>query len=120
LAVAAGCATITILRRDNPYRELDHKASILAEGIDEILTGKGIEHTINRVQSMLSLFFHHGPVASYEDALQSDRKTFIKFFSRMIDQGIYLAPSPFEAWFISAAHTDEDIERTLEGVKKSV
>jgi glutamate-1-semialdehyde 2,1-aminomutase len=120
LAVAAGLATLKVLRRDNPYPELERKAALLSTGIKEILTRKSVAHTVNRVGSMLSLFFHSGPVNSYEQALQSDKEAFRRFFAKMLDNGIYLAPSPFEAWFVNASHTEEDIERTVGAVEKSV
>jgi glutamate-1-semialdehyde 2,1-aminomutase len=120
LAVAAGLATLKILKRDNPYPQLERKAAALANGVKEILTRKSIPHTVNRVGSMLSLFFHPGPVTCYEEALQADKEAFRQFFGKMLDNGVYLAPSPFEAWFVSASHTDDDIEKTLEAVQNSV
>lgn len=120
LAVAAGLTVLKILKRDNPYAELDRKAARLTAGLMSILREKGISHTINRVGSMFSLFFHPGPVTCYEEALKSDRDAFIRFFGRMLDRGIYLAPSPFEAWFVGAAHTDSDIDRTLEAARESL
>jgi glutamate-1-semialdehyde 2,1-aminomutase len=120
LAVAAGLTTLRVLQRDNPYPELERKAAKLAHGLDNILIEKKIPHTINRVGSMLSVFFHPGPVTSYEDALQSDREAFTHFFARMLDNGVYLAPSPFEAWFVSAAHTDGDIDSTLAAARLSL
>ena len=94
LAVAAGLATLKILKRDNPYPQLERKAAALANGVKEILTGKSIPHTVNRVGSMLSLFFHPGPVTCYEEALQADKEAFRHFFGKMLDNGVYLAPSP--------------------------
>jgi glutamate-1-semialdehyde 2,1-aminomutase len=120
LAVAAGLATLNILKRDNPYPQLEKKAAALAQGLKEILTREGVPHTVNRVGSMLSLFFQPGPVTCYEEALQSDKEAFKRFFGKMLDNGIYLAPSPFEAWFVSASHTDDDIEKTLEAVQRSI
>ncbi len=120
LAVAAGLTMLRILKRDNPYEELERKATRLVSGLAEILKGKGIPHTINRVGSMFSLFFHPGPVTCYEEALNADREAFVRFFSNMLDRGIYLAPSPFEAWFVSAAHTDDDIAATLEAAADSL
>ncbi|MEW6530877.1 MAG: glutamate-1-semialdehyde 2,1-aminomutase [Thermodesulfobacteriota bacterium] len=119
LAVAAGLATLKLLQTGEIYRELESKAAKLAEGVKDILAGKGIPHTLHRVGSMMSLFFNPGPVTCYEEVLTSDRGAFVKFFSRMLDQGIYLAPSAFEAWFVSAAHSEEDIERTLVAVEQS-
>jgi glutamate-1-semialdehyde 2,1-aminomutase len=120
LAVAAGLATLKILKRDKPYDELERKAAMLAKGMEDILRQKGIPHTINRVGSMLSVFFHSGPVTCYEEALQADRQAFREFFGRMLDRGIYLAPSPFEAWFLGAQHSDDDIERTLVAARESL
>jgi len=120
LGVAAGIAMLKALRRDNPYADLERKSSVLADGVARILKGKGIAHTINRVGSMMSLFFHPGPVTCYEEALQSDREAFNAFFGKMIERGVYLAPSAFEAWFVGAAHGDVDIEATLEAVRESV
>jgi len=120
LAVAAGLATLKILQRDKPFAELERKAGTLAQGMGQILREKGIPHTINRVGSMLSVFFHPGPVTCYEEALQADREAFSQFFAGMLDRGIYMAPSPFEAWFVGAGHRDEDIERTLVAVRESL
>jgi glutamate-1-semialdehyde 2,1-aminomutase len=120
LAVAAGLTTLKILRRDNPYAELERKSAHLAHGLDRILGEKGIPHTINRVGSMFSVFFHPGPVTCYEEALASDRQAFVNFFGKMLERGVYLAPSPFEAWFVGTAHQDGDIERTLEAAAASV
>jgi glutamate-1-semialdehyde 2,1-aminomutase len=120
LAVSAGLATLRILRRDNPYAEVERKAKALAEGLGAICTEKGIPHTIHRVGSMLSLFFHPGPVTCYEDVMRSDREAFSRFFGKMLDQGIYLAPSAFEAWFVSAAHSDEEIAATLEAARRGL
>ncbi len=120
LAVSAGLTALKILRRDDPYSELERKSARLAAGIEGIFSGKGIPHTVNRMGSMLSVFFHPGPVTSYEEALAADREAFSTFFGRMLDNGVYLAPSAFEAWFVGAAHTDADIEYTLDAVAKSL
>jgi glutamate-1-semialdehyde 2,1-aminomutase len=120
LAVAAGMKTLEILRRDDPYTELERKARRLADGLREALTEKGIAHTLNRVGSMLSVFFQAGPVRNYEEALRSDRQAFSRFFANMLDKGIYLAPSAFEAWFIGTAHSEEDIEKTLTAARESL
>ncbi len=120
LAVAAGLTTIDILKRDNPYTELERKSSRLADGMGDVLSEKGVPHTINRVGSMFSLFFKSGPVSCYEEALDADREAFTRFFGKLIENGVYIAPSPFEAWFVSAAHSDEDIDRTLDSIRKSL
>ncbi len=119
LAVAAGLATLKILVRDNPYPELERKAAALSEGIGRVLTDKGIPHTINRVGSMLSVFFHPGPLTSYEEVVTSDREAFVRFFGKMLENGVYLAPSPFEAWFVGVSHEDEEIAWTIAAAEKS-
>ncbi len=93
---------------------------MLASGIEAVLDEKKIPYVLNRVGSMLSIFFHSGPVFSYEEALQSDREVFSKFFGRMLEQGIYLAPSPFESWFLSTAHTSAEIEKTITAASLSL
>ncbi|MCX5861891.1 MAG: glutamate-1-semialdehyde 2,1-aminomutase [Deltaproteobacteria bacterium] len=120
LAVAAGMTTLRILRRDNPYDELERKSSHLADGMKEILGEKGVPHVVNRVGSMLSVFFHAGPVTCFEEALKADKDLFSRFFARMIDNGVYVAPSAFEAWFVGTAHSIEDIDQTLDAVRKSL
>ncbi len=120
LAVSAGLITLQILRRDYPYPELERNSSMLASGIEAVLDEKKIPYVLNRVGSMLSIFFHSGPVFSYEEALQSDREVFSKFFGRMLEQGIYLAPSPFESWFLSTAHTSAEIEKTITAASLSL
>jgi glutamate-1-semialdehyde 2,1-aminomutase len=119
LAVAAGLTTLRILQRDNPYNDLESRTARLANGINEVFINNGVPHTINRVGSMLSVFFHPGPVNCFEQALLADKESFRRFFGRMLDQGVYLAPSPFEAWFVCTAHSHEDIDMTLEAMRKS-
>jgi glutamate-1-semialdehyde 2,1-aminomutase len=120
LAVAAGLATLKILRRDDPYKTLEHKASFLERGLVSILEAKGIPHTINRVGSMMSVFFQSGPVQNYEAALESDKGAFNMFFSNMLERGVYLAPSAFEAWFISVSHSEGDLQSTLKAAMESL
>ena len=120
LAVAAGLTTLNILRRDNPYKALEEKASFLERGLLSVLGTKGIPHTINRVGSMMSVFFQNGPVQNYETALDSDKGAFNMFFFNMLERGVYLAPSAFEAWFISAAHSEDDLKFTLKAAMESL
>lgn len=120
LAVAAGLTTLAILKRDNPYPELEKKSASLANGLAKIFSDKGLLYTINRVGSLLSVFFDIESVGNYEDAVNANKSRFNSFFAKMLDQGIYLAPSAFEAWFISVAHSYEDINHTLECAEKSV
>lgn len=112
-AVAAGIATLKILRETpSVYEVLDQKAA----KIESAMRGKG--WTVNRVGSLLSVFFTNGkPVTDYESAQTADTKAFAAYFSYMLESGIYVAPSQFEAMFVSAAHSDADIEKTCAAIR---
>lgn len=114
LAVAAGLTTLTILR-DNPdiYDELEKKSKLLEEGFRKNAEEIGIKTISNRVGSMLCTYFTSEEVKDYDSAVKSDTDKFTMYFEEMLKQGIYLAPSQFEASFVSASHTIEDIERTI-------
>jgi glutamate-1-semialdehyde 2,1-aminomutase len=113
LAVAAGLAMLRHLRaHPEIYDQLERRAATLCSAAPP-----GI--TVNRVGSMFTFFFHDGPVTDYEGAKRSDTVRFGRFFRAMLDRGVYLAPSQFEAAFLSAAHTDEDIHRTVEAARES-
>ncbi len=120
LAMAAGLATVQMLRDEPPYDRLESLASRLAEGLDRAATDAGIPHVVQRVGSMLTLFFHDGPVRDYDDARRSDTKLFARFFWEMLARGVYLPCSQFEAAFISAAHTEDDIDRTIQAAEEAL
>jgi glutamate-1-semialdehyde 2,1-aminomutase len=113
LAMAAGLATLHVLREEPPYDRLDALSARLADGLDRAATDAGVPHVVQRVGSMLTLFFNPGPVHNYEDAKRSDTALFGRFFWEMLARGVYLPCSQFEAAFVSAAHTDDDIDQTL-------
>jgi glutamate-1-semialdehyde 2,1-aminomutase len=113
LAMAAGLATLRILRDSPPYDRLEALAARLAEGLDRAAGDARIPHVVQRVGSMLTLFFHNGPIDNYEQAKQSDTRLFARFFWEMLARGIYLPCSQFEAAFVSAAHTEADIDQTI-------
>ena len=113
LAMASGLATLRVLRKTNPYPELERKSARLCAGLVEAATAAGIPHTCPRVGSMFTLFFNPEPVVGYREAKKSDTQRFAKFFHGMLSRGIYLACSQFEAHFVSACHTDEDIDATM-------
>lgn len=119
VAVAAGRATLENLSR-KVYHRLDELARWLAKGLIEAAQRRGVEVTINRAGSMLTLFFGAGPVTDYESAAKCDAKRYAAFFHAMLAQGILLPPSPFEAWFLSAAHTEQDIEETLRAAERAI
>ena len=113
LAVSAGLATLKQLRAKGIYKNLDARAATLAKGIGEAAKKFSITLTQTRVGSMLTSFFTPGPVVDWNSAKRSDTKRYGQFFHLMLDQGIYLAPSQFEAAFLSTAHSSADIEKTI-------
>ncbi|MFH1243145.1 MAG: glutamate-1-semialdehyde 2,1-aminomutase [Pseudomonadota bacterium] len=113
LAMAAGLATLRVLKRGGIYRELEEKAKMLFSGLEEGARAAGIPSVINRIGSMGTLFFTAYPVTDFETAKASDQDLFKAYYQRMLEQGIYLAPSPFEAGFVSTAHTQEMIQKTI-------
>jgi len=114
LAMTAGMVTLGLLRSKKVYQDLEKKTSYLTEAISEKAEENGIPMTINRGTGMFTPFFTAGPVRDYRTAKASDTKRFAQFFIEMMEQGIYLPPSQFEAWFISLAHTQKDLDRTIE------
>ncbi|MBI3736800.1 aminotransferase class III-fold pyridoxal phosphate-dependent enzyme, partial [Candidatus Sumerlaeota bacterium] len=114
IAMTAGLATLRLLKDGKIYAELERKSRELAEGYAAAAREAGIPLFQTRVGSMMGMFFQEGPVTDYATAKKSDAARYGKFFHGMLDAGIYLAPSQFEAAFVSAAHTDEDIEKTIE------
>ena len=121
IAMAAGFETLTILNEDvDFYERLERRAAALEAGLAAIIAGKGLPLTQNRVGSMFTLFFTPARVTDYTTALASDTKRFGAYFRGMLEEGIYLAPSQFEAAFMSGAHTDADVERTLAAARKAL
>ena len=113
IATAAGIATIETLMEPGFYEALEGKARLLHEGLSAAAANSAEPVFISRVGSLLTLFFNDGPVRGYKQAVASDTNAYARFFHGMLERGIYLAPSQFEAAFVSAAHTDEDIEKTV-------
>jgi glutamate-1-semialdehyde 2,1-aminomutase len=120
LAMAAGLATLRQLRDDPPYERLEALSARLAEGLDRAARDAGIARVVQRVGSMLTLFFHDGQVHNYEDACRSDTRLFARYFWEMLARGVYLPCSQFEAAFVSAAHTTDDVEQTIEAAAESL
>jgi len=113
LAMAAGLSTLQLLRDESPYDRLETLAARLAEGLDRAATDAGIPHVVQRVGSMLTLFFNPRAVEDYEDAKRSDTRLFARFFWEMLARGVYLPCSQYEAAFVSAAHTEAEIDHTV-------
>ena len=118
VCVAAGIATLKQLKTSKPYSKLDKLTSTLCNGISEKLNRKGIAHRINRIGSMFTLFFTDTDVTDYDSAAKSDTRRYGKYFRQMLEMGIYLPPSQFEANFISTTHTLQHIEQTLRAIEK--
>lgn len=115
LAVAAGQATLEILqKKPGIFDDLNLKATVLCDGMENLLRRHAIPATINRAGSMFTLFFTPDDVTDFATAQKADTDRFARYFRGMLEQGIALAPSQFEAAFISAAHSDKDIEKTSE------
>jgi glutamate-1-semialdehyde 2,1-aminomutase len=114
LAVTAGIATLELLKSKNRYKDLEKKTSYLTGGISKSAEENGIPLTLNETTGMFTLFFTEEPVRDYRTAKTSDTKRFAQFFIEMMEGGIYLPPSQFEAWFVSLAHTQKDLDKTVE------
>ena len=113
LAVAAGAKTLEVLRRPGTYERLESLGKRLADGLLEQAKQAGVPFSVNRVGSMLTAFFNPGPVTDYVSAKKSDAAMFGRFFSALLKRGVYFPPSQFEAAFLSTAHSEEEIDRTV-------
>ncbi|NTW37071.1 MAG: glutamate-1-semialdehyde 2,1-aminomutase [Syntrophobacteraceae bacterium] len=113
LAMAAGIATVRALKELNPYDGLDRAMASWSAEIHEMAYKAGLPMTLNRVGSMAGIFFLQGPVETFEDVMTADASRYTRFFHAMLEEGIYLAPSPFEAAFISTAHTPEVMDQVV-------
>ncbi len=120
LAMRAGLATLPLLETSGFYEQLNKRAGRLAAGFREALRESGIPGQVNAAGSLLTLFFTTEPVRDYTDAKKSDTRRFAAFFGEMLDRGFLLPPSQFEALFVSAMHTDQDIDRTIAACRASL
>ncbi|MBM2828563.1 MAG: hemL [Actinobacteria bacterium] len=120
LAVAAGIACLTELAKKGTYRKLGEKADYLAEGLHGVFEKSGVPTWTNRVGSMWTTFFQQGPVVDYATAKRSDTAAYAKYFHRMLARGVYIAPSQFEAGFVSLAHSRKDLDRTIAAAKHAI
>jgi len=117
LAMAAGIATLAELNKPGVYAELDQKADSLTNGIRDAARESGITVQVDRVGSVFGMFFNDKPVKNMSDAKSCDLDRFTKYYSAMLEQGIYLAPSQFESGFVSTAHRDEQISKTIQAIQ---
>ena len=122
IATAAANATLEVLseRPGANYEQLERSAAALEAGLAQAAAEAGVPVTVNRVGSIMSCFFTDRPVRNFDDVRATDVALFKRYFAAMLRRGIYLAPSAFEAMFVSLAHTDEDIERTIQAARESL
>ena len=120
LAMAAGSALLNLIIEENPYKELEKNASIILEGISDMMKSSGIPFSTNQIGGMFGFFFSEKLPTNIEEVAKSDDKMFSSFLNSCINNGIYFAPSKYEAGFISAMHKNLEIEKTLSIVKKII
>ena len=120
LATAAGCAMLRLLRDDPPYERLEKSSARLEAGLRDAADAAGVAYQFARVGSMMTMFFADAPVSNWPSASKCDTAKFARWFWAMLDRGIYLPCSQFEALFVSDAHTDADIEATISAARESL
>jgi glutamate-1-semialdehyde 2,1-aminomutase len=120
VAMAAGIATLEVLRETRPYEVLEKRGKALADGLRSAAKAAGVPHCVNQIGSMWTLFFNAGPVTDYESAKRSDTARFGRFFWALMDRGVYLPCSQFEAAFNSVLHDEAVIERTLAAAREAL
>ena len=121
LAMSAGLATLNIIKsKAGSFSVLDNKTQRLCRGMERLFSDKGIPVCVNRIGSMFTIFFQEGPVYDLNTAQKSDTAVFARFFHGMLKNGVWLAPSQFEAVFVSFAHSNADISFTLDRAAKAL
>ncbi|MNI21754.1 Glutamate-1-semialdehyde 2,1-aminomutase 1 [compost metagenome] len=118
-SISAGIACLQVLQQAGTYERLDRMASMLSQGLAASAARHGIPMTLNRISGAFSTHFCDHPVTDYAEACDTDGERFAQFFRLMLDQGICLAPSKYEAWFLTIAHTEADIAVTLEAADRA-
>ncbi|WP_305882269.1 glutamate-1-semialdehyde 2,1-aminomutase [Halobacillus sp. A1] len=118
-SMASGIACLEVLQQDGVYEEMDRLGARLEEGILHHAHTYGIQMTINRLKGALTVFFTDEKVENYEQAENTDGEMFARFFKLMLEEGINLAPSKYEAWFLTIAHSEQDIDETLQAISRT-
>ena len=117
--MAAGMAMLTAINNDSElFVRLEQKTAYLEKGIREVLTENNVIYTVNRVGSMISVHFDGEAVVDFQSAKKGDNDTFKKFFHGLLNEGIYIAPSAYETWFITDALSYEDLDFTINAINK--
>jgi glutamate-1-semialdehyde 2,1-aminomutase len=120
LAVSAGIATLATIRNENVIDAVNAKAETFHRRVEALVAASGVALCTNRIGSMSTLFFQKGPVRNYQEAVRSDPEQFKVFFGAMLDQGIYMAPSQYEAAFVSLAHTPQDLADACQAMEMAL
>lgn len=120
VAVAAGIAALELAAERDPYPELTSTAETMQKELGNVFAEAGLAATINRAESMFSVFFSEGPVRDYAGAASADHRRYAAFFHAMLDRGIYLPPSGYELWTLSTAHGHREVDRTLAAARDAV
>ncbi|WBX75205.1 glutamate-1-semialdehyde 2,1-aminomutase [Tenacibaculum ovolyticum] len=120
VAMAGGIATLTELKKQNPYEKFNEIAQIIEVFLLESAKKNGVEVTVNRFGSMINPFFTNVTVTNFEEAQTSDTKKFATFFWEMMNNGVFLPPSQFEAWFLSSALTEKDLKKITKAIDKAM
>src|SRR5262249_3405813 len=118
--MAAGVATLEELRDDPPYARLEQLGGLLADGLSRAAAEANLPHQLARVGSMWTLFFNAEPVHDYDSARKSDTDRFARFFWAMLDRGVYLPCRQFEAAFLSAVHTEQQVAQTIAAAREGL
>ncbi|RNA67158.1 glutamate-1-semialdehyde 2,1-aminomutase [Alteribacter keqinensis] len=116
-SIRAGIACLEVLKEPGVYEKMDELGGMLEEGIRRHAKTHGVPITLNRLKGALTVYFGVDGVANYDEAENSDGEMFARFFKLMLEQGVNLAPSKYEAWFLTTEHTKDDVEKTLEAVE---
>jgi glutamate-1-semialdehyde 2,1-aminomutase len=119
VAMAAGLAMLELIQAPDFYADLERKTTLLVDGLRAVAIETGVPFSTNRVGSMFGLFFTNAKVETYAQATACDVAAFNRFFHAMLARGVYLAPSAFEAGFLSAAHSEQDIADTIQAARES-
>lgn len=117
--MAAGLAVIEQLEKENIHKKLNSRGDELRSGLRDIVDDTGLDYSVSGIASMFKIFFGDSP-ANYQDSLKCDKSEYVQFFRRMLENGIFLPPSQFETNFLSTAHTDSDIEKTIRAYESNL
>jgi glutamate-1-semialdehyde 2,1-aminomutase len=120
LAMAAGVVTLQLLASDALYQRLEVSSIFLEDGLARAAEDAGVPVRVNRLGSLLTMFFSDSPVTDYASARGSDTGRYASYHREMLDRGVFLAPSQFEAMFVSIAHTDDEIQATIDAARESL